>query len=158
MTQADIGLIGLGTMGAALALNIADNGFDVAVWNRTTSVTHEFNNDAGYLASKVHPHETLESLISGLSKPRAIILMVPAGDPVDQQIAALRPIRPRPFERPCARLAYRPLGRSLDFDRNHLGDRRQPNLLFCRRPQFLAFVTPWFPASSLGLQRGLVRG
>lgn len=92
MTQADIGLIGLGTMGAALALNIADNGFDVAVWNRTTSVTHEFNNDAGYLASKVHPHETLESLISGLSKPRAIILMVPAGDPVDQQIAALRPL------------------------------------------------------------------
>ena len=92
MTQADIGLIGLGTMGAALALNIADNGFDVAVWNRTTSVTQEFNNDAGYLASKVHPHETLESLISGLSKPRAIILMVPAGDPVDQQIAALRPL------------------------------------------------------------------
>ncbi len=92
MTQADIGLIGLGTMGAALALNIADNGFDVAVWNRTTSVTHEFKNDAGDLASKVHPHETLESLISGLSKPRAIILMVPAGDAVDQQIAALRPL------------------------------------------------------------------
>ena len=40
MTQADIGLIGFGTMGAALALNIADNGFDVAVWNRTTSVIH----------------------------------------------------------------------------------------------------------------------
>ncbi|MDG1767838.1 MAG: NADP-dependent phosphogluconate dehydrogenase [Yoonia sp.] len=92
MTQADIGLIGLGTMGAALALNIADNGFDVAVWNRTTSVTHEFKNDASDLASKVHPHETLESLISGLSKPRAIILMVPAGDAVDQQIAALRPL------------------------------------------------------------------
>ena len=92
MTQADIGLIGLGTMGAALALNIADNGFDVAVWNRTTRVTHEFKNDAGDLASKVHAHETLESLISGLSKPRAIILMVPAGDPVDQQIAALRPL------------------------------------------------------------------
>lgn len=92
MTQADIGLIGLGTMGAALALNIADNGFDVAVWNRTASVIHEFKNDAGDLASKVHPHETLESLISGLSKPRAIILMVPAGDPVDQQIAALRPL------------------------------------------------------------------
>ena len=92
MTKADIGLIGLGTMGAALALNIADNGFDVAVWNRTTSVTHEFKNDAGDLASKVYAHETLESLISGLSKPRAIILMVPAGDPGDQQIAALRPL------------------------------------------------------------------
>ncbi len=40
--QANIGLIGLGTMGAALALNIAEKGFPIAVWNRTTSVTDEF--------------------------------------------------------------------------------------------------------------------
>ena len=90
MTKADIGLIGLGTMGAALALNIADNGFDVAVWNRTTSVTHDFVNNAGPLADKVHASETLEDLVASLARPRAIILMVPAGDPVDQQIAALR--------------------------------------------------------------------
>ncbi|MEO5620543.1 MAG: NAD(P)-binding domain-containing protein, partial [Cypionkella sp.] len=41
MTQpAQIGLIGLGTMGAMLALNIAEKGFPIAVWNRTTRVTH----------------------------------------------------------------------------------------------------------------------
>ena len=92
MTQADIGLIGLGTMGAALASNIADNGFDIAVWNRTTQVTMDFARESGDLADKIHPTETLEELVKSLKSPRAIILMVPAGAPVDQQIAALRPI------------------------------------------------------------------
>jgi len=90
--SADIGLIGLGTMGAALALNIADNGFGVAVFNRTTEVTKEFAAGAGDLASKVTPTETLEELVAALSTPRAIILMVPAGPIVDAQIAALRPL------------------------------------------------------------------
>lgn len=92
MTQADIGLIGLGTMGAALASNIADNGFDIAVWNRTTQVTMDFARESGDLADKIHPTETLEELVKSLKSPRAIILMVPAGAPVDQQIAALRPL------------------------------------------------------------------
>lgn len=92
MTQADIGLIGLGTMGAALASNIADNGFDIAVWNRTTQVTMDFVRESGDLADKIHPTETLEELVKSLKSPRAIILMVPAGAPVDQQIAALRPL------------------------------------------------------------------
>ena len=47
MAQAEVGLIGLGTMGAALASNIADNGFDIAVWNRTTKTTQEFHENAG---------------------------------------------------------------------------------------------------------------
>mgnify|MGYP002717305766 CR=1 FL=1 len=50
MTQARIGLIGLGTMGAALALNIAEKGFPIAVWNRTTEVTRAFAVGAGVLA------------------------------------------------------------------------------------------------------------
>jgi 6-phosphogluconate dehydrogenase len=41
MTKPQVGLVGLGTMGAALALNIAEKGFPIAVWNRTTSVTHD---------------------------------------------------------------------------------------------------------------------
>ncbi|MCK5745291.1 MAG: NAD(P)-binding domain-containing protein, partial [Oricola sp.] len=55
MKEAEIGLIGLGTMGAALALNIADNGFDIAVWNRTTARTREFQTGAGELAARIIP-------------------------------------------------------------------------------------------------------
>lgn len=92
MSKAEIGLIGLGTMGAALASNIADNGFDIAVWNRTTSVTNDFHAQAGDLADKITPTQTLEDLVAAIAEPRAIILMVPAGQPVDDQIAALRPL------------------------------------------------------------------
>ena len=48
--MADIGLIGLGTMGANLALNIAENGYRVAVWNRTHARTQMFIAGAGALA------------------------------------------------------------------------------------------------------------
>jgi 6-phosphogluconate dehydrogenase len=89
--QAKIGLIGLGTMGAALALNIAEKGFPIAVWNRTTSVTQAFHADAGALAARIVPTETLASLVSAIAAPRTIILMVPAGPAVDQQLEALAP-------------------------------------------------------------------
>jgi 6-phosphogluconate dehydrogenase len=92
MAPAQIGLIGLGTMGAALASNIADKGFDIAVWNRTSSVTHDFVKNAGDLAPRISGTETLEDLVAAIATPRAIILMVPAGQPVDDQIAALRPL------------------------------------------------------------------
>ena len=92
MSNCDIGLIGLGTMGAALSLNIADNGFRIAVYNRTTATTHAFVDEAGELAEKITPTETLKDLVQALTSPRAIILMVPAGAPVDAQIAALPPL------------------------------------------------------------------
>ncbi len=91
MTLADIGLIGLGTMGSALALNIAEKGFRIAVFNRTTQVTRDFAREAGPLADRVTPTESLEALVAAIAKPRAIILMVPAGQPVDDQMAALAP-------------------------------------------------------------------
>ena len=92
MSKAEIGLIGLGTMGAALASNIADNGFEIAVWNRTSTVTEAFHANAGALAAKITPTQTLAELVDAIAEPRAIILMVPAGQPVDDQIAALRPL------------------------------------------------------------------
>lgn len=89
---ADIGLVGLGTMGAALALNIAEKGFDIAVFNRTTSVTEKFAAEAGELAPRITPCTTLEALVAALKTPRAIILMVPAGAPVDEMIERLVPL------------------------------------------------------------------
>lgn len=92
MAQARIGLIGLGTMGAALALNIAEKGFPIAVWNRTTAVTRDFAAGAGALADRIVPTETLADLVAAITPPRAIILMVPAGQAVDDQLVALAPL------------------------------------------------------------------
>ncbi len=92
MTKPEIGLIGLGTMGAALALNIAEKGFPIAVWNRTASVTHSFHADAGELAARITPTATLAELVAAIAPPRTIILMVPAGPVVDDQLAALAPL------------------------------------------------------------------
>ena len=92
MTTTHTGLIGLGTMGAALALNIAEKGFPIAVWNRTGSVTDAFHAGAGDLAARITPTQSLADLVAAITPPRAIILMVPAGQAVDDQLAALAPL------------------------------------------------------------------
>ena len=91
-TGPKIGLIGLGTMGAALALNIAEKGFPIAVWNRTAQVTLDFHAAAGELRPRITPAETLADLVAAMAAPRSIILMVPAGKAVDDQLAALEPL------------------------------------------------------------------
>ncbi len=90
--QPQTGLIGLGTMGANLALNIAEEGFPLAVFNRTTSVTHDFKVNAGELAQLIVTTETLEEFVLAIATPRTIILMVPAGEVVDRHIEMLRPL------------------------------------------------------------------
>ncbi len=92
MELSEIGLIGLGTMGAALSLNIAEKGFRISVFNRTVSRVDGFLSEAGPLAERITPTRSLEGLVASLAEPRAIILMVPAGEAVDAQIAALRPL------------------------------------------------------------------
>ncbi|HLQ18598.1 MAG TPA: NADP-dependent phosphogluconate dehydrogenase [Tabrizicola sp.] len=91
MTKPQVGLVGLGTMGAALALNIAEKGFPIAVWNRTVSVARDFHASAGELADRIVPAETLEGLVAAMASPRAIVLMVPAGKAVDDMMALLAP-------------------------------------------------------------------
>ncbi|SDD32810.1 6-phosphogluconate dehydrogenase [Paracoccus isoporae] len=88
----NFGLIGLGTMGAALALNIAESGYPIAVFNRTAAVTDDFIENAGALRPRLTPTKSLEELLAAISAPRTIILMVPAGQVVDQQIEALAPM------------------------------------------------------------------
>ncbi len=87
---AEIGLIGLGVMGSNLALNIAENGFPIAVWNRTGDKTSAFHASAGALKSRIIPCATLEEFAASIRPPRPVIIMVKAGEAVDEQIAVLR--------------------------------------------------------------------
>ena len=79
-------------MGSMLALNIAEKGFRISVFNRTTATTKKFSKTAGKLSDNITPCETLHELVATIKNPRAIILMVPAGSAVDEQITALRPL------------------------------------------------------------------
>jgi 6-phosphogluconate dehydrogenase len=90
--KADIGLIGLGVMGANLALNIAEKGFRIAVYNRTWATTEKFIADAGVLASRIVACQTYAELVEAIAAPRPIIVMVKAGEAVDEQISALREV------------------------------------------------------------------
>jgi 6-phosphogluconate dehydrogenase len=92
MEEAEIGLVGLGVMGENLALNIADNGYKVAVYNRTADKVDAFLANAGELKSNVMGSGDLATFISMLKRPRSVIIMVKAGDPVDQVIAELKPL------------------------------------------------------------------
>ncbi|MCC0029769.1 MAG: NADP-dependent phosphogluconate dehydrogenase [Brucellaceae bacterium] len=91
MAQADIGLIGLGVMGANLALNIAEKGFRVAVYNRTADKTDAFVADAGALAPNIVACSTIEALAEAIRPPRPVIMMVKAGEAVDALIDQLGP-------------------------------------------------------------------
>ena len=92
MAKAEIGLIGLGVMGSNLALNIAEKGHPIAVFNRTAARTGLFFEEAGSLREQIVPCTTLSELVAAIRPPRPIIIMVQAGKPVDDQIAALKPL------------------------------------------------------------------
>jgi len=92
--KADIGLIGLAVMGQNLVLNMNDHGFKVAVYNRTVATVDEFleGNAAG---TKVVGAHSLEELVEALEKPRRVMLLVKAGQPVDDFIERLIPLLER---------------------------------------------------------------
>lgn len=89
MTKAAIGLIGLGVMGQNLALNIERNGFPIAVYDREPPVLDAFvTRESG---KKIVGAHTPEEFVQALERPRKIILLVKAGDPVDWTINLIRP-------------------------------------------------------------------
>jgi 6-phosphogluconate dehydrogenase len=87
----DIGLIGLGTMGRNFVLNMADHGTKVAVYNRTTEKIKDFmENEMG--PRPIKAGYNLQEFVGLLRRPRALILLVAAGDPVDAVIRELLPL------------------------------------------------------------------
>ena len=88
---ADIGLTGLAVMGSNLARNMARHGFTVAVHNRTTrrmtALLEEHGDDGEFVGSK-----TMEEFVASIKKPRAIVVMVKAGDATDAVVDELVPL------------------------------------------------------------------
>jgi 6-phosphogluconate dehydrogenase len=78
--EREIGVVGLGRMGRGIALNLADHGWRVIGFNRTTS-------KADALAEQgVHPAHTLDDLVAALRPPRVVWVMLPAGAAIDEML------------------------------------------------------------------------
>lgn len=91
MEYMDIGLIGLGVMGASICLNIESKGYSVMAYNRHAEVAHAFLKNCGE-NKKIQIAETLSNLVAGIQRPRKILLMIAAGDAVDQIINEICPL------------------------------------------------------------------
>ncbi|TXS94225.1 decarboxylating NADP(+)-dependent phosphogluconate dehydrogenase [Parahaliea maris] len=101
MTDHDIGLIGLAVMGQNLALNIANHGFSIGVYNRSPDVTTAFIDSLAEAPSdrvadgtpeRLVGYTSLADFVSRLQRPRRIMLMVKAGPAVDAVIDQLQPL------------------------------------------------------------------
>jgi 6-phosphogluconate dehydrogenase len=95
----DFGLIGLAVMGANLALNIAEKGFSISVYNRNRARTESFMQEEDATRFKVHPTYALDEFVNSLALPRRILIMVQSSassaeerDAVDQVIEQLKPL------------------------------------------------------------------
>ena len=89
MNRSTFGVIGLGTMGRNLAMNVEAHGFPVAVWNREQEWTTDFL--AASPGRRFTGTSSTDELVAALERPRRILMMIPAGKPVDEMIARLTP-------------------------------------------------------------------
>lgn len=91
MDKYNYGMVGLGVMGRNLLYNIADNGFSIAGFDLDGEKVKELQ-DGTTSEMKVKGTATLEDFVSALETPRKIILMVPAGKPVDAVLESITPL------------------------------------------------------------------
>lgn len=95
-SKSDFGVIGMGVMGKSLALNLADNGVNISIYNRYVEGKEEgvaakvLEENPAYLT--IQPFENISEFVASLSSPKSILLMIPAGKAVDLQIQELIPL------------------------------------------------------------------
>ena len=89
MAKQQFGITGMAVMGQNLALNVESKGFPIAVHNRTGSRTKEFY-EQRCQGKNIVPTYDLKEFVDALETPRRIMIMVKAGDPVDEVIGQLR--------------------------------------------------------------------
>ena len=88
---AHVGLVGLGVMGENLALNLDDHDYRVALWTHTDGKVQGFI-DRSRATRQLVGTRTLEEFVAALQQPRLVLLMVKAGEPVDEMLARLSPL------------------------------------------------------------------
>lgn len=87
----EFGMIGLGVMGRNLLLNMADHGFAVIGFDKDTEKAKALETSATS-GTRVKGVVSLEEMVGQLQRPRRIMMLVPAGKPVDDVLASLRPL------------------------------------------------------------------
>ena len=90
MVKSKIGVIGMAVMGRSLALNMADHGYKVSVYNISKVNTEEAISQD--ITGNLKGTYTLEEFINSLERPRNILLMIKSGQPVDEIIERLLPL------------------------------------------------------------------
>ena len=95
MHKTDFGLIGLGVMGKSISLNVADNGFDISVYNRTEAgeahITKNFINENKSFKN-IQGFTELSAFVSSIKRPRKILIMIKAGAAIDSVIEQITPL------------------------------------------------------------------
>jgi len=89
-STSDMGIIGLGVMGQNLALNVSDHQHSVAVWNLEPEWVDRFV--AANPNRKLTGSKQLKEFVAALERPRRILMMIKAGEPVDEMLSKLAPL------------------------------------------------------------------